>query len=318
MGRDYATHYPSPVHFAPMIAARPPTLDSTAAARWAAKAISASPWLHEEIGRRMAERLGWIKQVPKRWVSWAPVHGGLQTHALVVQRYPNAACNVVESSEALRDLAQRSLTKPWWQLGRWRGLPPQFDRPADGRANMVWANMSLHMAADPQACFKQWQALLGVDGFLMFSCLGPDTLRELREVYAALGWPAPAHAFTDMHDWGDMLVEAGFAEPVMDMERITLTYPSPQRLIEDLRSMGRNLNVARFSGLRGRAWRTRLDAALAIGLARPDHDGHLVLTFEVAYGHAFKPVPRPKLEGRMAVSLQDMRAMLQAGRPGIG
>jgi malonyl-CoA O-methyltransferase len=61
----------------------------------------------------------------------------------------------------------------------------------------------------------------------MFSCLGPDTLRELRALYAALGWPPPAHEFTDMHDWGDMLVASGFAEPVMDMERITLSFATP-------------------------------------------------------------------------------------------
>jgi malonyl-CoA O-methyltransferase len=91
---------------------------------------------------------------------------------------------------------------------------------------MLWANMQLHMAADPQALIAQWQQALEVDGFLMFSCLGPDTLRELRAVYAALGWPPPAHEFTDMHDWGDMLVASGFAEPVIDMERITLSCAS--------------------------------------------------------------------------------------------
>jgi malonyl-CoA O-methyltransferase len=243
----------------------------------------------------------------------------LKAHDLVAQRYANATCHVVEPTEALCRVAQRSLAKPWWQPGRWRGAQVEFQSPADGTVNMVWANMSLHMAADPQAWFKQWQALLGVDGFLMFSCLGPDTLRELRNVYATLGWPAPSHAFTDMHDWGDMLVEAGFAEPVMDMERITLTYASPQRLLEDLRAMGRNLNVARFTGLRGRAWRARLEQALASSLCRNDADGQLALTltFEVAYGHAFKPVPRPRIDGQTAVSLADMRAMLHVGRSGL-
>ena len=81
----------------------------------------------------------------------------------------------------------------------------------------------------------------------MFSCLGPDTLRELRGLYRALGWPPPAHDFTDMHDWGDMLVHAGFAEPVMDMERITLTWETPQRLLEELRELGANLHPATLS-----------------------------------------------------------------------
>ena len=93
---------------------------------------------------------------------------------------------------------------------------------------MLWANMALHMAADPQALIAQWHRALATDGFLMFSCLGPDTLRELRALYAALGWPPAGHEFTDMHDWGDMLVHAGFAEPVMDMERIVLTWDTPE------------------------------------------------------------------------------------------
>src|SRR5437667_54375 len=83
----------------------------------------------------------------------------------------------------------------------------------------------------PQALLAGWHQALKVGGFLMFSCLGPDTARELREVYAQLGWPPAGHELTDMHDWGDMLVQTGFAEPVMDMERITLTYETPARLL---------------------------------------------------------------------------------------
>ena len=111
---------------------------------------------------------------------------------------------------------------------------------------MVWANMCLHNHADPLALMQQWHSHLATDGFLMFSCLGPDTLQQLRAVYAANGWPEPCHQFTDMHDWGDMLVQAGFAEPVMDMERITLTYSSPESLLQELRELGRNLHMNRF------------------------------------------------------------------------
>jgi malonyl-CoA O-methyltransferase len=148
----------------------------------------------------------------------------------------------------------------------------------------------------------------------MFSCLGPDTLRELRALYAALGWPPPAHEFTDMHDWGDMLVASGFAEPVMDMERITLSFATPDRLLAELRGLGANLHPARFPALRGRAWRARLEQALAEQLRGAD--GQLALTFEIIYGHALKPLPRARMSEQSAVSLQDMRAMLQADKRG--
>ena len=92
----------------------------------------------------------------------------------------------------------------------------------------------------------------------MFSCLGPDTLRELRSLYRSLGWPPPGHDFTDMHDWGDMLVHAGFAEPVMDMERITLTWETPQQVLDELRELGSNLHPDRFAALRGKEWKRQL------------------------------------------------------------
>ena len=176
--------------------------------------------------------------------------------------------------------------------------------------DMVWANMLLHQAADPQALLAEWHRVLAVDGFLMFSCLGPDTLQELRTVYARMGWPMPSHEFTDMHDWGDMLVHAGFAEPVMDMEKITLTYVNPEKLVEDLRKLGRNFHVSRFEGLRGKNWYKNFQNAL-LSLAQIDSEGRLALTFEVVYGHALKPQARVKITSKSEIDLDDMRQMLQ-------
>jgi malonyl-CoA O-methyltransferase len=119
---------------------------------------------------------------------------------------------------------------------------------------------------------------------------------------------------TDMHDWGDMLVQAGFAEPVMDMERIVLTFATPARLLQELRGLGRNLHPQRFPALRGRRWHANLEQALSQRLADARQGGQLALTFEIVYGHAFKPTPRVRMEGSSAVALQDMRDMLRAGR----
>jgi malonyl-CoA O-methyltransferase len=183
------------------------------------------------------------------------------------------------------------------------GLPEQ-------PVQMLWANMALHMSADPQALIARWHSLLQPKGFLMFSCLGPDTLRELRTLYAELGWPPASHSFTDMHDWGDMLVHAGFSEPIMDMERITLTFSTPERLLEELRGLGRNLHPQRFPALRGRAWHGQLLSQLG-QLAKVDSDGQLRLTFEIVYGHAFKAPPRIAVAPETSVSLEAMRAALR-------
>lgn len=290
---------------------RPPTIDPTAAARWHESAPALSPWLHEEVARRMEDRLQWIRQVPAAWCHWEAVRGGLEGHALVSARYPKARCFVVETTGKAREAASQALSKPWWS--RWTGEQVRLEMPDEGAVQMLWANMTLHMVADPQALMAQWHRALAVDGYLMFSCLGPDTAKELRAVYADMGWPPAGHAFTDMHDWGDMLVQAGFAEPVMDMERITLTFATPQRLLEELRELGCNLHPGRFAALRGRAWREQLYKALEQRLIDRSGSGQLSLTFEIIYGHAFKPAPRVRVSSSSAVSLNDMRAMLRNG-----
>jgi malonyl-CoA O-methyltransferase len=280
---------------------RPPSISPEAAQRWQSLPVTESPWLHEEVARRMEERLGWIKLQPSAWAHWSPLKGGLQAHELLTRRYPGARCHVVEADQKQVPSAKKMLEKPWWAPARWTGSTLDFTPPADGAVQMLWANMSLHMSADPQTLMAQWHRAVAVDGFVMFSCLGPDTLRELRTLYSAMGWPAPTHDFTDMHDWGDMLAAAGFAEPVMDMERITLSFDSPTRLLQELRGLGRNLNAQRFAGLRGRGWHAELLKAMA---------SPLQLTFEVIYGHAFKPKPRLTMQAQTEVSLAQMRETL--------
>ena len=292
----------------------PPTIDPPAALRWQRLQSAPSPWLHEEVGRRMEERLQWIKLQPQSWADWAPLRGGLQGHARLVGRYPRAQCYAVDSASAHARAALAAIEGPWWSPSRWRAAPTRFQTPADGAVQMLWANMALHMAPDPQSLIGRWHRALAQDGFLMFSCLGPDTLRELRALYRALHWPAPMQAFTDMHDWGDMLVGAGFAEPVMDMERIRLSFATPQRLLQELRELGRNLHPARFAALRGRQWRRRLEDALAGALGDPAQGGQLTLTFEVIYGHAFKPPARIRVRSETVLSLEQMRQSIRQGR----
>ena len=295
-------------------ALRPPSLDPVAAARWQALPMLAaqSPWLHEEVAARMQERLDFIKLQPQQWVHWGPLRGGLAAQRALEKRYPKAQVWLAGEPPAHAHVTQQALQAPWWQAQHWFGSKRRQGLPPDHSVHMVWANMQLHASAEPQALLQTWHQALAVDGFLMFSCLGPDTLRDLRHVYAQAGWPEPAHAFTDMHDWGDMLVEAGFAEPVMDMERITLTYASPDTLLAELRGLGRNLHVQRFQGLRSRQWRERLSEAL-LALARPEEGGRLSLGFEIVYGHALKPQPRMKIAAKTEIGLDQMRLMLHSG-----
>ena len=292
---------------------RPPTLDPPAVSRWQRVAPLAAPWLHEEVARRMRDRLQWIKLQPQAWTHWGALRGGVKAHAQLAALYPNSACFIVEALAEREQEAIKTIAKPWWKPNRWRTASPRFEAPPPASVDMLWANMALHESADPQALLAAWHQALNVGGFLMFSCLGPDTARELRALYARLGWPPAGHELTDMHDWGDMLVQTGFAEPVMDMERITLTYETPARLLEELAELGRNFHPGRFPALRGRQWKARLERELAAHLAGAD--GRLSLTFEVIYGHALKAAPKIKLNPVSAVSEADMRRMLRGPKP---
>jgi malonyl-CoA O-methyltransferase len=148
--------------------------------------------------------------------------------------------------------------------------------------------MALQFENDPPALFAAWRRALGADGFVMFSTLGPGSLPELRAVYAAEGWGEPHVPFVDMHDLGDMLVQAGFADPVMDQETLTLTYGSAEQLLAELRGWGGNAVPGRSPALRGRAWRERLRRPCVPG-RRP---GRIHLTLELVYGHAFQAPER--------------------------
>jgi malonyl-CoA O-methyltransferase len=270
---------------------------------------ASAPWLHGEVARRMSERLPVIRQRPEALIDWGSRAGA--STALLAEAYPKARQIRVELASLASEAA--ATDAPWWSLRRRRAEAAPIaaaDLPA-GAGQLLWANMVLHAMPDPESCMQAWQRALAINGFLMFSTLGPDTLASLRALYREAGW-GPAHApFTDMHDLGDMLVAAGFADPVMDQERLTLTWATPQALLDELRSLGANADPARFAGLRTPRWRSRLLAALR---ERAAADGRIALEFELVYGHAFKAPPRAQLSGETRVALDDLRAMARSGR----
>ena len=289
-----------------------PPLDALASQRLSVKTSRAGqPWLHNEVASRMAQRLALIRHPVKHWVHWAPRSGGLVSQDLLEQAFPQATSSVVQTEVPDVVWASLALQQPWWK--KWLRPARRFGVVTTDPADMLWSNMGLHMQAQPAQWMSQWADSLKTEGFVMFSCLGPDSLRELRDLYANLGWPAPSHDFTDMHDWGDMLLQSGFAAPIMDMERITLTYETPEALLNDLRSLGRNLNPQRFAACRGRSWLKQLHQQLRQQLASPAQDGRLALTFEVIYGHAFKAPMRLSVKPETQVSLEQMKAQLQRG-----
>jgi malonyl-CoA O-methyltransferase len=272
--------------------------------RWAQ--ADEAPWLHGEVARRMAERLVIFKRAPEVVIDWWS-HSGASREPLAAA-YPRARIVRVEQAPSRRAAPPSS----GW-LARLRRAPAAVDASAlqPDAAQLLWANMALHALDDPQQALAQWQRALTTDGFVMFSTLGPDTLKTLREIYRDAGWGPPHAPFVDMHDLGDMLVHAGFADPVMDQELLRLTWATPAALLAELHALGSNADPARHAGLRTPRWRARLEAALA---ARAASDGRIALEFEIVYGHAFKPPPRVRAAGETRVEVGELQRMARAGR----
>lgn len=274
--------------------------------------LPAAPWLHAEVARRMAERLQIVRLQPARIIDWWSFLGA--SGELLAKAYPGSQRVLVEPDEAFARRSREATRAAWWSPRRWHKDEVDVVIEADSTgapAQLLWANMMLHAVEDPPALMSRWQQALAADGFVMFSCLGPDTARELRLLYARLGWPDPAPSFVDMHDLGDMLVRAGFADPVMDQETITLNWATPEAMLGELRGLGANASPWRFQGLRTPRWRGRLEDALA-GTAGSDR--RISLRFEIAYGHAFKASPKVQPGQPTTVSLEEMRSLVRARR----
>ena len=260
------------------MSARSPGIDRDLARRRferAARTYGEAARLEGEVAARMLERLDYVKIAPRRILDAAsgPPRGELG------RRYPGARVVALDFSTGMLRAGKR----------RWFGKNPlllcaDLERLplTDASIDFVWCNMALHWLPEPQRAFAELARVLGPEGLLMFSTLGPDTLKELR---AAAG-PARVHAFTDMHDLGDMLVESGFSAPVMDMEMIEIDYAGKGSLLADLRASGQTSALAgRPRGLAGKGFGERLRALPARA------------TFEVVYGHAWRGravEPEPK------------------------
>ncbi len=256
----------------------------------AARSYDQSAVLQREVGNRMMERLDYIKYSPQVIVD-AGSGTGYGSRQLT-SRYPNS--KIVAMDIAWQMLVQARPEKNWWQ----RLLPIHKTRDiylcadieqlplSEASVGMVWSNLALQWCNDLNKTFSEINRVLCVEGLIMFSTFGPDTLKELRQAFSQADGYSHVNQFVDMHDIGDLLVHNGFTTPVMDMEYITLTYDDVTSVMRDLKAIGaHNVTQGRRQGLMGKtAWKRAIDQ---YELLR--QDGKLPATFEVVYGHAWKP-----------------------------
>ena len=260
--------------------------------------------LQREVQERMLGRLDWIRMEPERVVDLGCGIGEALDH--LSRRYRGARLTGVDFAPEMVARARRRgrwLRRPQVVCGDLEALPL-----AEQSFDLAVSSSALQWCGDLDQAFAEVRRILRPEGLWMFTTFGPDTLRELRAAFAAVDGGAGAHVnvFMDMHDIGDALVRAGFADPVMDQEALTLTYPDLTGLIRDLRGVGvRNALSGRSSGLFG----PRRLIAVAEAYAREfGVEGRLPATWEVVYGHAWVPdaPPPSRPEGRV-IPVQPVR-----------
>lgn len=269
--------------------------------------VAESQFLRREISGRMFERLSLIKTDPARVLDAGCGEG--DDLLSLGQHFPRAALLGLDAAMAMLGVARQREARSWSGMQRlMRALRMPGQRVPDPAAlicsdfgrlplksssmDLVWSNLALHWHAQPHRVLSEWARVLQVDGLLMFGCFGPDTLKELREAVALSANRVRVLPFVDLHDYGDMLVHAGFASPVMDMEKLNITYSSAASLMADVRALGGDPLESPAQGLMSRS---RWQALLHALEAQAGPDGKLSLTVEVIYGHAFRA--RPKTTG---------------------
>jgi malonyl-CoA O-methyltransferase len=237
--------------------------------------------LQAEVGDRLIERLGLLREPPRHVLDVGAGTG--RTTAELMRTYRKARVTALDIAPGM--LARARRRAPWW-----RGLPciggEATHLPvADDSFDTIFSNLTLQWVADLDAVFREFQRVLKPGGVLMFSSFGPDTLAELREAWAAVDEAPHVHRFIDMHDVGDAMTRAKLADPVMDMEYFTLTYDTPRTLMRDLKAIGaHNASTGRERGLTGRERMRAMERAYE---AYRDGEGRLPATWEVVYGHAW-------------------------------
>lgn len=247
----------------------------------AADTYDSAAVLQREIAKRMGQRLDYMKQQPQRVLDVGCGTGYITED--VLKRYPKAE---IIALDLAHNMAQKTA-----KLGGWRRKPKAVCADAealpfsDNSIDMLLSSLMLQWSNDLPAVFTGFHRVLAPNGLLLFSTFGPQTLMEIRESWSKVDAQPHTSQFPDMHEIGDALLQAGFQDPVTDMEMITMTYSSVRQLMRDIKRIGAsNTASERSKGLMGKAKLAAFEAAYE---DYKTEDGLYPASWEIIYGHAW-------------------------------
>lgn len=284
--------------------------------------------LQKAVASHLIERLELIKLQPQTILDLGSGTGlvtkQLQTH------YPKCQLIALDLSSAMLKHAQKSWPQTTWQKIT-HPLTKQNAQPwfinadgnhlplADQSVEMVISNLMLQWCDDLDQIFKEVRRILKPGGLFIFTTLGPDTLKELRNAWRTLDKHPHVNEFIDMHDLGDALIRCGFGQPVMDMEMFTLTYSKPIQVLKDLKAIGAtNAHQQQHKGLMGKTLFTNMLNAYAEQAKATRTDGMVAASYEVVHGLAWADEeiikgPNRNKNGAYEITLEEFAKQTQMG-----
>ncbi len=248
--------------------------------------------LQQTIAQRLLERLDLIKLQPQRILDVGAGTGQLTLQ--LTRRYKNCEVIALDLAPAMLKLARQRLGMLDKWFGKQRFICGDADQLplADNSVDMIISNLAIQWCSDLDQTFAEFQRVLKPNGLLLFTTFGPDTLKELRQAWRTVDDAIHVNSFIDMHDIGDAMMRAKFSDPVMDTERLTLTYKDGMAVMRDLKAMGaHNVSAGRSHALTGKQ---KLKQMLNAYDKFKDDNGLLPATYEVIYGHAWGTAPIPR------------------------
>ena len=255
----------------------------------AASSYDAVAVLQQEVANRLVERMEFMSMKPRCILDAGSGTGFVSQ--LLAARFPKAkitaldlAFNMLKQAKSKRTFKQR-----WHKQFRYVNAEVESLPFADASVELIISGLTLQWCQDLPKVFKEFRRVLAPGGLLLFSSFGPDTLKELRQSWAEVDDVPHVNAFSDMHDVGDALVQSGFADPVMDMEMLTVTYKDVKTVMRDLKQIGaHNVMQGRSHTITGKNKLQKMMKAYEQFRV----DGLLPVSHEIVYGHAWVPEAR--------------------------
>ncbi len=256
----------------------------------AASTYDAHAAIQREVANRLIERLDWMKLAPGRVIDLGAGTG--YCTRLLEQRYRRARLVLVDLAPGM--LAEARRRKGWLSHQHYACARAERLPLADASVDLIVSSLTFQWCEDLEAVFRECRRVLKPGGLLLFSSLGPDTLKELRAAFSSFDSAPHVNQFPDMHLVGDALIRAGFSSPVLEREDLVATYTDVIALMRDLKGIGaRNADSRRPRQLSGR----RLLAQLAQGYEPFRRDDLLPATYELVFGHGWVAPNAPKQDG---------------------